>query len=60
MYFWTIIFSFLTIVTAIIGFLGIGFGSIVPAKIAFFVFVLLAIFSYLKERPKAKSKNYYQ
>lgn len=57
--FWTLLFLFLTIVTATIGFLGIGYGPIEPAKVIFFISAVLLVFSFFMERRK-KRKHYYE
>ncbi|MGO3182075.1 MAG: DUF1328 domain-containing protein [Aequorivita sp.] len=54
---WTFIFLFLAVVTAIIGFLGLGFGPIEPAKIAFYFVGVFFVISYFIERRK-KPRHY--
>lgn len=56
--FWTFIFLFLTIVTAIMGFLGIGYGVIEGAQVLFYIFSPLLVVSYLMEVRK-KRRRYY-
>jgi len=55
---WTIIFLFLTVVTATVGFLGLGFGPIEPAKIIFYFMAVLLVISFLKERRFKRKRNY--
>ncbi|MDC8000473.1 DUF1328 domain-containing protein [Aequorivita todarodis] len=57
--FWTILLFFLTVVAAILGFLGLGFGPIEPAKAAFYVLAALLVISFFMERRK-KRKRYYE
>lgn len=56
---WTFLFLFLTVVAAILGFLGLGFGPIEPAKTIFYVLGVIAFISFLIERRK-KRKRYYE
>ena len=48
--FWTFIFFFLTLVTAILGFLGLGFGPIESAKIFFYILAAFSVISFIIER----------
>jgi len=57
--FWTIILLFLTVVAAVLGFLGLGFGPIEPAKTAFYFLGVLLVISFIMERHK-KRKRYYE
>lgn len=56
---WTIIFLFLAIVTAILGFLGLGFGPIEPAKIVFYIVAASFVISFFIERRK-KQRRFYE
>ncbi len=56
--FWTIFLLFLTVVSAILGFLGLGFGQIEIAKMSFYVLLPLLLFAYFLERRKRR-KNYF-
>lgn len=55
---WTYLFLFLTVVTAVLGFLGIGFGVIEEALYFFYIFLPLSVLSYFLEARK-KRKRYY-
>ena len=55
---WTTILLFLTIVTGVIGFLGLGFGPIEPAKMAFYVFSVILFFSFFIKRGKNRKRYY--
>ncbi|MCZ4318363.1 DUF1328 domain-containing protein [Aequorivita viscosa] len=57
--FWTILLLFLAVVAAILGFLGLGFGPIEPAKIAFYVLGVFLVISFIMERRK-KRKRFYE
>ncbi|AFL81908.1 hypothetical protein Aeqsu_2450 [Aequorivita sublithincola DSM 14238] len=56
---WTILLLFLTIVAAVLGFLGLGFGPIEPAKIGFYILAAFLVISFFMER-RNKSKKYYE
>ncbi|MEM0518895.1 MULTISPECIES: DUF1328 domain-containing protein [Aequorivita] len=56
---WTYIFLFLAIVAAVLGFLGLGFGPIQSAKVAFYIITVFLVISFVMERRK-KSKKYYE
>jgi uncharacterized membrane protein YtjA (UPF0391 family) len=56
---WTIFLLFLTVVFAVLGFLGLGFGPIEPAETAFYVLGAFLVISFFMERPK-KRKRYYE
>jgi uncharacterized membrane protein YtjA (UPF0391 family) len=56
---WTILLFFLTVVAAVLGFLGLGFGPIEPAKTAFYVLGVLLVIAFFLERRK-KRKRYYE
>ncbi len=56
---WTILFLFLAVVAAVLGFLGLGFGPIEPAKFAFYILGVLFVVSFFIERRK-KRKKYYE
>ncbi|PHR12380.1 MAG: DUF1328 domain-containing protein [Aequorivita sp.] len=57
---WTILFLFLAVVAAVLGFLGLGFGPIEPAKTAFYVFGTCLLISLFMQRRKKKRKSYYE
>lgn len=54
---WTFIFIFLTVVTAVLGFLGLGFGPIEPAKIMSYFLAALVIISFFIERRKKHRRH---
>ena len=54
----TALLGFLTIVTGILGFIGLGFGTIPNSRIVFVVLLLITIICFFWER-KAKKKRYY-
>ncbi|MEH6765104.1 DUF1328 domain-containing protein [Aequorivita antarctica] len=56
---WTILLLFLTVVVAVLGFLGLGFGPIEPAKTAFYVLGVFLVISFFMEGRK-KRKRYYE
>lgn len=56
---WTYLFLFLVVVAAVLGFLGLGFGPIESAQIAFYVFGMCLLFSFVLEWRK-KRKRYYE
>ncbi|HBC04299.1 MAG TPA: DUF1328 domain-containing protein [Aequorivita sp.] len=56
---WTILFLFLTVVAAILGFLGLEFGPIEPAKTAFYVLGACLLISVFMQKRK-KRKRYYE
>jgi uncharacterized membrane protein YtjA (UPF0391 family) len=56
---WTILFLFLTVVAAVLGFLGLGFGPIEPAKTFFYVLGACLLISVFMQKRK-KRKRYYE
>lgn len=56
---WTYLFLFLVIVAAVLGFLGLGFGPIEPAKTAFYLFGACLLLSLFPLKWK-KRKKYYE
>tara|TARA_R110002020_G_scaffold47949_2_gene137111 strand:- start:9874 stop:10050 length:177 start_codon:yes stop_codon:yes gene_type:complete len=56
---WTFLFLFLAVVAAVIGFLGLGFGPIEPAKIVFYVLGACLLISLITQKRK-KRKRYYE
>ncbi|HAV54870.1 MAG TPA: DUF1328 domain-containing protein [Aequorivita sp.] len=56
---WTTLLLFLTVVACVLGFLGLGFGPIEPAKIIFFVLGTFLVISFFLEKRK-KRKKYYE
>jgi uncharacterized membrane protein YtjA (UPF0391 family) len=56
---WNILFLFLIVITALHGFLGLGFGQIEPAKTTFYISGACLLLSIILQRRK-KQKKYYE
>ena len=56
---WTVLFLFLAVVAAVLGFLGLGFGPIEPAKTAFYVIGACLLISIFIQKRKRR-KRYYE
>lgn len=54
----TALLGFITLVTGILGFIGLGFGTIPNSRIAFVILLLITIVCFFWER-RAKNKRYY-
>ena len=54
----TSLFGFLAIVTGVLGYLGLGFGTMPELRIFFFIFLIITIVSFVFER-RTKRKKYY-
>jgi len=52
------LFGFLTLVSAVLGFLGTGFGAIPEMRIVFFILLAITVISFILER-RRKEKKYY-
>lgn len=50
----SIFILFLTVVTGIMGFLGLGFGPIETAQVAFYILMVVLVVSCILESPRKK------
>ncbi len=57
--YWSILILFFTIVTAVLGFLGLGEGPIEAAKIIFYILCFLLLISFVLEGRK-KQRRFYE
>lgn len=54
----TTLFGFLTLMSAVLGFLDLGFGTVPPMRVVFFVLLAVTVISFFLEWRK-KDKKYY-